>query len=443
MKRLSSNSNSSVRKTACTVSAAALMLGVSHAATVGLNFQVDYCGFTLAYRNNVTATAFGIPASGWENLTPMMTGYGAPPCNLVSYTLNEVISTNTSTGGLNPLPNGSLTVNWYAPTANWSHFGGYDRPAPYYTFVGSTVTPGEGEVYAGFLRDGINSGPPNGDPDNSLHLPPYSVDITGLKSLFTNTPFVIQLIASSDSMYHLTNAFIIDATASTTQSVIYPNPSQPKDRGGALWIRGYGGGLSSVSTSLNTDHVKLIGNFPQHSASPDANKTNSINNASCIAGFIITDKPVVTMSPQSIGALPHDMVTLRAIAAGVPPLSYQWRNTGVPINGATSTSYIITNITTGGNYDLVVTNAYGSTTSKTSVVTIDRLSITRGPGLTFNTINWKNPGAVLQSANAANGPYVDISPTAVSPYTVPVSSAPKFYRYRVTTTSNSSNPYDM
>jgi hypothetical protein len=33
-----------VRKVACTVSAAALMLGVSQAATVGFNFQANYCG---------------------------------------------------------------------------------------------------------------------------------------------------------------------------------------------------------------------------------------------------------------------------------------------------------------------------------------------------------------------------------------------------------------
>jgi len=419
------------------------MLGVSHAASIGFNFQVDYCGSTAAYRNNVTATAFGIPASNWENLTPMMTGYGAPPCAQLAYTLNEVINTSSSTGGLNPLPNGSLTINWNAPTANWSFFGGYDRPGPYYEFNGSTVLPGEGEVYAGFLRDGINSGPPDGLPDNPLHLAPYTVDITGLKSVFTNTPFVVELIASSDSMYHLTNAFIIDATASTTQSVIYANPSHPKDRNDAPWIRGHGGGLSTVSTALTNDHIKLVGNYPQHSASLDADKTHSINNASSIAGFVITDKPVVTMSPQSIGAVTHNTVTLRIIAAGVPPLSYQWRSNSVPINGATSTSYSIPDITTGGNYDVVVTNAYGSATSKTSVVTIDRILITRGPGAALNTITWKTPGAVLQSATAVNGPYVDISPTAVSPYPAPITATPKFYRYRLTTNSISSNPYDM
>src|SRR5882672_2257791 len=177
MKRLRSDSNVTARKVACTVSAAALMLGVSEAASIGFNLQVDYCGFSAAYRNNVTATAFGIPATGWENLTPMMTGFADFPCDQLGYTLSEVINTNSSTGGLNPLPNGSLSLTWSAPTANWSDFGGYGRPGPYYDFLVPPVIPGEGEVYAGFTRDGINSGPPNNDADNTSGLPPYRIDI--------------------------------------------------------------------------------------------------------------------------------------------------------------------------------------------------------------------------------------------------------------------------
>ena len=441
MKRLRINPNTSTRKTVCTVSAAALMLGVSHAASIGFNLQVDYCGATAAYRNNVTATAFGIPASDWENLTPMMTGFGDTPCDQFAYSLNQVISTNTSSGGLNPLPNGSLTINWNAPTANWSNFGGYNRPPPYYEYFGSSVIPGEEEVYAGFLRDGINFGPPDGAPDNTLRLPPYSIDITGLKTVFTNTPFVVQLIASSDSMYHLTNAFVIDSSAGTTQSVTYPNPSRPRDIGDAPWIRGHGGGLSTVSTALDTDHVKLVGNFPQHSGS--ANKTNSINNASTIAGFIITDKPVITMSPRSVVAVSNDTVLLRTIAAGVPPLSYQWRKSNVPLVGETNSILGITNIASPGVYDVVVSNAYGSATSKFALVTLDRIVIARGPGPTANTLSWQYPGAILQSANTLNGPYVDITPTPASPYVAPVTTGAKFYRYRRSSSIVSSNPYDM
>jgi hypothetical protein len=63
-------------KLACTVSAAALMLGVSSAATIGLHFQDSYCASTPYSGFPVTMTAFGIASSGWENLTPMPSGYG-------------------------------------------------------------------------------------------------------------------------------------------------------------------------------------------------------------------------------------------------------------------------------------------------------------------------------------------------------------------------------
>ena len=61
---------------ACTVSAAALMLGVSQAATVGINFQCAYSGGAAnTYSGSpITATAFGVPPSGWESLTAMPNG---------------------------------------------------------------------------------------------------------------------------------------------------------------------------------------------------------------------------------------------------------------------------------------------------------------------------------------------------------------------------------
>src|SRR5262245_36453260 len=104
------------RSGVCVVSAAALMLGVSHAATVGFNFQANYCGAASYSGAPVTATAFGIPPEGWQSLTPMDTGYGCPA---MYFSLSEVIDGNSSGGGLNPLPGGaSVTVAWSAYTAN-------------------------------------------------------------------------------------------------------------------------------------------------------------------------------------------------------------------------------------------------------------------------------------------------------------------------------------
>jgi len=389
-----------VRTAACTVSAAALMLGITHAATVGINFPVSYSTVVGNYVNYVNAPAFGIPQSGWQSLSPTGTGYGGATANLLYlYGINVIdttkqapVNTSPQPGGqpafanqfLNPLPNGSLTVSWGCPTANWSGFAGYDashaaQPAP-------TNGPpmGEAEVYAGFFRDGINFGPPGG-PNNDQ--PGWYVDITGLKSLFTNTPFAIELVASSDSMYFLTNAFIVDLTGNTTQSVSYPNPQHYGDAGDSPWYRATGGGLSTATpTALDTDHVYIYPNRPQHFAGTP--HTNSVNNAATLSGIIITDKPVISMSPRPVLVCGGDTVTWSGYGVGVPPLAYQWRKNGVPIPGATTSSYSLTNVGLAnvGSYDLWVTNLYGAAAS--APVTVGDEILT--PGIT-NVVLDSNP----------------------------------------------------
>ena len=376
------------------------MLGVSEAATVGLHFQLNYC-YAQSYSGFlVTLPAFGIGTNGWENLAQMNTGYGCggtPP-----YTLSTMISTTTSTGGLNPLPNGSLTVTWSASTANFSGFAGYGGGLPGYSgyagppgydYEGNpppTRTPaqpfptGEWEIYSSFLRDGVNFGPGSSGGDNNQEG--YYVDITGLKSLFTN-PFVVELVAGSDSMQTITNAFVIDAAALTTNSVTYPDTPFPSVNYGGTggWFRGHGGGLSTVSPALNTDHVVITGNRAAHGVNP---APNGFDNASTISGFILTDKPVVTMSPQSLLAGRGDTVTLSAYAIGVPPLSYHWRKNGVPIPGSTTLTnpaFTVETAADGGNFDLVVTNLYGSATSAVSVVTVNELTIQSGKNFVLDT----------------------------------------------------------
>jgi concanavalin A-like lectin/glucanase superfamily protein len=387
MKRLRSNSdNSSFAKAAGTISAAALMLGVSHAATVGFNFQCNYCGAASYSGAIVTAPAFGIGTNGWESLAQMETGYGCPD-PAAYFTLTNVVDSTTLAGtGLNPLPNGSVTVVWSAYTANVSGFGGYTRSAPHYIFGGNGYKPGNEQVYWGFLRDGVNFGPGSSGGDNNQ--PGYSIDIAGLKSLFTNSPFVIELVASTDSMQYLTNAFVIDATASATQSVVYPSTPTVAYAGGTTWMRGIGGGLSTSSANLDTDHVLIIGNRAAHAG----DQVTGYNFASTIAGFIVTDQPVVTMSPNSVLASPADTLVLSAYAIGVPPVAYQWRQDGVPISGATSLSYGITNVglAAAGNYDLVASNAYGMATSSVATVTVDLISVASGDNFVIDS-NPNNP----------------------------------------------------
>lgn len=380
------------------------MLGVSHAATVGFNFQTTYCTAASYSGAVVTAPAFGIPTNSWESLLPIETGYGCDSAHSPLQNLSEVIDTTTSTNGLNPLPNGSLTLNWSAYTGNVSGFGGYSRPGPHYTFGGNGYTPGNEQVYWGFLRDGVNFGPGSSGGDNDQ--PGYSIEITGLKSLFTNTPFVVQLIASADSMQTLTNAFVIDATGNTTQSVVYPSTPTVGDAGGAAWVRGVGGGLSTMTpNALDTDHIKIIGNRAAHGG--DKNAGGDYDMASTIAGFIITDKPVLSMPPNQNVICPGDTVTWAGYAVGVPPLSYQWRHNGAAIPGATTTTFSITNVSSAnsGSYDLLVTNAYGSAVS--GPLAIDQIV----PSLVNNLVLDSNPSGVERDGLASGATWLASSGT--------------------------------
>jgi hypothetical protein len=399
MKKLSSFNVPRNKKMACMVSAAALMLGVSSATTIGLHFQDNYCGAPAYSGFVVTKTAFGIPTNGWENLLPMSTGYSSCSGPL-TYTLGpELIDTTTTTNGLNPLPNGAITVTWSGSTANFDPFGGYAGVPPTYqnAIQGTTgayddaTNPitGEQQVYASFIRDGLNFGP--GEANGNNTEPVYLIDVTGLKSLFTNSSFVVELMASADSMQTLTNALVIDVPDSLTNTVSYPSTppiTAADNQGGAAWVRGIGGGLSTGTGAIRTDHIQITSVQPQHGGS-----NPGYDNAGTISGFILTDKPLVTMSPRSIAvAGPGDSIVLSAYAIGVPPLSLQWRLNGNNIPGATNLSYAIPSVTlaNNGNYVLVVTNVYGATTSLVATVTVDRITQTTATNIVADS-NPANP----------------------------------------------------
>jgi hypothetical protein len=82
--------------------------------------------------------------------------------------------------------------------------------------------------------------------------------------------------------------------------------------------------------------------------------------------------PVITSQPQSIKADPGASITFAVIASGQGPLSYQWYENGRRVQGATSASYTITDVTAAaaGNYDVVVTNSFGQVTSASAVLKI-------------------------------------------------------------------------
>jgi hypothetical protein len=93
-------------------------------------------------------------------------------------------------------------------------------------------------------------------------------------------------------------------------------------------------------------------------------------------------------TPASIFAPPTNQVVragatvaFKVLAAGSPPISYQWLGHGTNINGATNylLSFNSAQATDQGGYQVVVTNAYGAVTSGIVTLTVDTPPVINDP----------------------------------------------------------------
>jgi hypothetical protein len=82
--------------------------------------------------------------------------------------------------------------------------------------------------------------------------------------------------------------------------------------------------------------------------------------------------PVIAIQPQTHTAALGEPVTFYVVATSFLPVSYQWRREGGEIEGATNASYTIAEVEPNhaGNYTVAVSNAAGSVTSATAVLSV-------------------------------------------------------------------------
>jgi len=75
--------------------------------------------------------------------------------------------------------------------------------------------------------------------------------------------------------------------------------------------------------------------------------------------------PVITNQPQTQTVSQGNPVTFSVTVTGTSPFTYQWRKNAMNIGGATNSSYTIAAVVPNdaGQYSVVVTNAFGNTTS--------------------------------------------------------------------------------
>lgn len=86
-----------------------------------------------------------------------------------------------------------------------------------------------------------------------------------------------------------------------------------------------------------------------------------------------TPAPTITLPPQSQTAIAGQNAIFTMAASGTSPLSYQWRFNEANIPGANSSSYTRASVQTNdaGNYQVVITNVSGATTSAPATLTVN------------------------------------------------------------------------
>src|SRR4030088_2700318 len=83
--------------------------------------------------------------------------------------------------------------------------------------------------------------------------------------------------------------------------------------------------------------------------------------------------PYINTQPANQTVSVGQTATFSVVAAGTPPLNYQWRKNSANINGAAAASYSTPATTTadsGSKFDVVVSNSAGSVTSAQATLTV-------------------------------------------------------------------------
>ena len=268
--------NKRLKQTVLALPAAALMLGASHAGTIGINYTLDwgaiaangdgsntgtpgsYGFYHYAYMTtgmNVTAPAFGVPATNWTNI--------ALPYYSVVNTTNVV---------------GQITVISKANVAWGSGMGdtNFVLSAWYSWFQPAAVAPGNDEVTWTYLDDFVRPG--------SYLM--WNVNVSGLKSAYPKG-FTVQTVGFP-AVFPAPNVNITDS-ATFTNSLAYTDLGE---RQGA-WSKVHAG-LSAVSPVMTNDVINIYGDPPL------GDKDNPPIHHSTLCGFIIAEPLTLSIAGTNL-----------------------------------------------------------------------------------------------------------------------------------------------
>jgi hypothetical protein len=197
--------------------------------------------------------------------------------------------------------------------------------------------------------------------------------------------------------------------------------------GGATGVTWSGaGGFSPNNTALNATYQLTAGEVAAGSATVTLTTTGEpapCVNVSATMTIPVYVAPAIVVQPANQTVIAGSGVTFTVTASGTPQLGYQWRFGGTNVAGATAASYSVpeAQASNAGNYDVVVTNTYGSVTSILASLTVVKAPATVTLGNLFQFFE----GTAVSATTAPPGLTVDLTyngsvnvPTNPGNYTV-------------------------
>jgi pectate lyase/pectin methylesterase-like acyl-CoA thioesterase len=197
-------------------------------------------------------------------------------------------------------------------------------------------------------------------------------------------------------LYARTNANpgLLNSTSAFTQFGASSTPSTPMaantDYRGSLTLQNTGSGMTVTYTLKDAATNAVVMTYSAVQAATSFTQFDTValyvnKNGSTNYNFIIkavdvslvgatpADPPTITTQPTSQTVAAGGSATFTVAADGTAPLSYQWQKNTSPIAGATSATYTIgsAQAADAAGYRVVVSNAAGSATSATALLTVD------------------------------------------------------------------------
>ena len=229
--------SASLKQAALAVPAAALMLGASHGATLGIHWQVDWSKYNPQYSYStsgwiVTGKAFGVDPVNWFN---------APQVPFATSATDTGVPSNM----------GNALISW---SFDWIYSTGIGDLNPDAT-TPAVLTPGNDEVTWTVIEG-------NGGSTNAS---PWTVDVSGLANYFPSG-FVVQTVSArgggtgkpaSLSIGDVSVAWNSDASSNILSYTTWRAIGGYYDSTALSTV-----GLSSPSTVITNDAVKLTAAVP-------------------------------------------------------------------------------------------------------------------------------------------------------------------------------------